>query len=114
MSTEKKIGKILNVRFGFGGYQGAEFGLFLTFGSKSGGWGVSDSVSTWGPEVTPPGNAGWTEADRSALYDKTMRKLGDLLVASKKHEVFQLVGVPVEVEFEGGRIKSWRVLEEVL
>ena len=41
-------------------------------------------------------------------------RISALLGDAKKTEVSRLAGVPVEVEFNGNVLKSWRVLKEVL
>ena len=114
MATETKLGRITAATFGRGGYQDVQFGLFLTFEGKS--WGVCASKATWDPANLKPNGSGfqWTEDGRSAELADLCRFLSDTLKAAKKEHVGQLVGVPVEVTFEGNMLKAWRVLDEVL
>jgi hypothetical protein len=56
----------------------------------------------------------WTEQDRGQELAEICRFLSSLLKAAKREHVGQLVGVPVEVTFDGNVLKDWRVLEEVL
>ena len=49
MVIKKELGQIQEVRFGHGGYQDVQMGLWLVMGKKGGGWGVSTSI-----------NAGWS------------------------------------------------------
>jgi hypothetical protein len=109
----KNLGKISRVRFGFGGYQDAQFGLSLTF--EGDGWGVSDFIgagwATW-IEVSP--NSEWSEVDRDAGYAKMCRRIDSILQKAKVKDVSQLKDMPVEVSFNGNTISDWRVLEEVL
>ena len=109
--TEKKIGKIKVASFGFGGYDDAMMGLSLTFGSDKEGWGVSDFKGTWANRSE---FAKWTEEDQRKAFADAVILLRDTLTAAKKKHVDQLIGVPVEVEFDNLTIKSWRILEEVL
>ena len=111
--TRKCIGKIKSVRFGSGGYQDAMFGLSVDLGSDKESWGVGDFKGMWGPEIDSKG-CQWTEADRDAGYAKMVRFVADLMQKAKVSEVHKLAGTPVEVEFDGNCLKSWRVLEEVL
>lgn len=111
-TTSKKIGKIQSISFGFGGYQDAMLGLSISLGSDS--WGVGDFRGGWGPQITCDKYCKWTEADRSKLYADTARFIGDLLTQAKKDKLSDLQGVPVEVEFDGMILKSWRILTEAI
>lgn len=112
--TTKEIGKITSARFGRGGYQDAMFGISIGLGSDKGGWGVGDFKGTWDLDTKVDRHTRWTEEDRDAEFAKTMRFISELLKQSKRDDVSKLVGVPVEVTFDGGLLKSWRVLEEAL
>lgn len=112
MSIRKEIGKITSATFGIGGYQDAMMGLSIGLGSK--GWGVSDFKGFWGPSIEVTKNSQWKESDRSKYYADTVRFVADVLTKAKKDDVSNLVGTPVEVEFDGNMLKSWRVLEEAL
>ena len=111
-ATEKKLGKIEWVSFGIGGYQDAMLGLSVTL--SGGSWVVGDFKGFWSQTIKCTTHSKWTEADRSAAYADTARFVDDLLRKAKKTDVAKLVGVPVEVEFDGMSLRSWRVLEEVL
>ena len=98
--------------FGFGGYQGAQFGLTLGFYGP--GWSVSTFAGPW---ARPPRDGDdWTEVDQSAAWAKACILLRETLQAAKKKDVAELEGVPVECVFEEGMhtLKSWRVLTEVI
>jgi len=115
MTNERKeLGKIQVFDVGFGGYQDAMLGVSIVLGGE--GWGVSDHRGTWSPSHTSVGkHTKWTEADRSKIFDETMRFIGATLSAAKVANTRKLIGVPVEVTFEGfNKLKSWRVLKEVL
>jgi hypothetical protein len=110
---EKKLGKIEEVRFGLGGYQGAMLGLHVTLGD--GGWGVGDSRANWDAEmIDSNGRSTWSESDRDGWYAEIMRYVSKLLKEAKVDSVDKLKGKPVEVTFEGNTLKSWRILTEVL
>ncbi len=113
MSTTTKIGKIKSISFGFGGYQDAMLGLSISLGSES-GWGVGDFRGGWGPQIACDKYCKWTEADRSEEYAKAVRFVGELLTQAKKDKLSDLQGVPVEVEFDGMTLKSWRILTEAI
>lgn len=111
MSAEtKELMKISSATFGVGGYQDAMFGLSLSFSSP--GSGVGTFVGGWGIERSE--RAKWSEADRMASIYEAAWLLKETLEKAKKRHVAELAGTPVEVTFENGVMKSWRVLEEVL
>lgn len=107
---ETRLGRITHATFGRGGYQDAQLGLSLQFGGD--GWGVGDFFGAW---FDPPtDSAKWGIDDqRSALADAVLR-LRDILRDAKRTDVSELVGVPVELVFDGNVLASWRVLKEVL
>lgn len=110
---EKKLGKIEEVCFGLGGYQGAMLGLHVTLGNGS--WGVGDSKANWDAEqIKWSKNTQWTEEDRDGSYAEIMRYVSKLLKDAKVDSVDKLKGKPVEVTFEGNTLKEWRILTEVL
>jgi hypothetical protein len=110
---EKKLGKIEDVRFGLGGYQGAMLGLHVTLGNGS--WGVGDTKSNWDSEqIKWSEHTKWTEEDRDGWYAEIMRYVSSLLKDAKVDSVDKLKGKPVEVTLDGNQLKSWRILTEVL
>ncbi len=113
MSTEKRLGKLKNVRFGHCGYQGAALGLALTIEGE--GWGVTDSKSAWDAELIESSeHSEWDESDRDRHYAEIMRYVSKLLADAKVESVDKLNGIPVEATFDGMVLKSWRILTEVL
>ena len=113
MSTEKRIGKITHATFGLGGYQDATLGLHLQFGS--GAWGVGTSHSAWDPETIKSDKyCTWNENDRNRQLVSICRKVSETLSKAKVGSVSELVGKPVEVEFDANGLKSWRILEEAI
>ncbi len=113
MDTQKTLGKITAAYFGISGYQGCEIGLFLAF--SAGHIGCSFSKSAWDAQrIECSKHAKWTEADRIKSYDEIVRYVSKVLADAKRENVAQLVGVPVELEFDCNTLKSWRVLTEVL
>lgn len=103
----KNLGKISGAQLGHDG--DGRFGLRLDFDMH--GSGVSTFVGHWS---TRPERAQWTTEDQAKAFADVMYLLRDTLTAAKRRDVSQLVGIPVEVTIEGGMLKSWRVLEEVL
>lgn len=96
---ETMIGKIESIKLGFGGYQDAMFGVSVTLSGK--GWSVGDFKGTWGHE--PDKFCKWTAEDQSKVFAETTLD-----------DIGRLKGKPIEAEFEDGRLKSWRILTEVL
>lgn len=111
MSTVKELGRITAATFGFGGYDDAMIGLSISIGGKS--WGSGDFKGEWAHKEVPQG-AKWTAESRLTRLGEAVLYLRDLLVAAKVKDVAELVGVPIEATFDGTRLQSWRVLEEVL
>ena len=109
--TEKKIGKIKSVRMGRGGYQDVMLGITFTLGS--GPWDVGDFWGAWSLSISAEG-AQWDEADRDAAFAKTMRRIDSLLSDAQVSSTDNLVGKPIEIEFDGGIMKSWRILTEAI
>ena len=110
---EKKLGKIQDVSFGLGGYQGAMIGIHVTLGNE--GWSVGDSRANWDAEqIECTEYTQWTEEDRDGWYAEIMRYVSKLLEEAKVDSVDKLKGKPVEVTFEGNTLKEWRILTEVL
>jgi len=102
--------KISRAEFGYGGYQDAMVGVDFTFSSP--GCGCGDFWGTWAIERSE--HAKWTEQSRIDTLGGVVMRLAKILDQAKKRHVGELVGVPVEVTFEGNALKSWRVLTEVI
>lgn len=112
-TSKKEFGKITRATFGFGGYQDANFGLTLTFEGK--GWGIGEFVSAGWQEALKPGKHNkWTEDNRTKLRAEMCRKIDNILTEAKVMSIDKLVGIPVEVTFNGSSLEDWRVLTEVL
>ena len=110
----KELGKIKSVRFGIGGYQDAQIGVFfsLQIGHSS---GVSDNRSGWDSNIIKcDERSQWTEVDRSETYNKIVRYVSDLLAAAKVDSIDDLVNIPIELTMDNMTLKSWRILTEVL
>ena len=110
--NNKILMKIANVRFGYGGYQDAMFGISVELSGK--GYGVGDFRGMWSIETKVTAGTKWTEEDRNKQFADTMRYVNQLLIDAKKQDVSQLKDVPVEATFEDNILKSWRILTEVL
>ena len=108
----KELGKISSCYIGRGGYQDAMIGLNLGFSGK--GWGVGTFIGGWDTSITVDKHTQWTEEDRAKQFADVIYKVDELLRQANKYKVEDLVGVPVEISFESGTLKSWRILEEVL
>lgn len=110
--TGKEIGKIKSVKFGHGGYQDVQFGIWLTFGSDATAWGVGTGEGFWITKWTE--HCKWSKEDRIKYLGELCLKISGWLSEAKVSSVEELKGIPVECEFEGNSLKSWRILKEVL
>lgn len=106
---DKALGKISRVSYGSGGHDGAMFGLSVTLSTDIGS--VDDFKGWW---TSYPAHAKYTKQDWEQAHLKATLEIMELLKQSKKSDVRQLEGVPVEVTFDGMTLKSWRILTEVL
>ena len=107
----KELGKIKSVRFGYGGYGDSQFGLSLTL--ASGCSCVNTGHQEWGLDISSRGTE-WDEAARDENFALIMRKTNQLMIDAKVKEVHELVGIPIEIEWDGNSLKDWRILTEVL
>ena len=108
--TGKILGKIVGLHYGFGGYQDAQFGLSVTLGGE--GYGVSDF---WGFWATRPGeHCKWTEEQQIKSFGETAMRIKEIMVEAKVDSLDKLKGAPVEITFDDGTLKEWRILKEVL
>ena len=110
--NEKRIGKIQKVNFGLGGYQDACLGISFQLGSDKQGWGVGDFKGTWAHK--PNKHCKWNEDDQTKAWGEMCRWIAELLSSAKVSSIEKLVGKPIEIEFEGMTLKSWRILEEAV
>ena len=108
----KELGKIKSISIGYGGYQDCQFGVFIELGGK--GWGVGDCRAYWGRAIQWNKECKWTEEDRAQAFGEALAWLDDLIIQAKKRNATELVGIPVEVTFDGNMLKSWRILTEVI
>ena len=112
---EKMLGKIVEAKFGLGGYQNTALGLHLTFESIKDKWGASYTQSFWDfNTIKYNENCKWDEDDRRDAYINIMIYVSNILDDAKVYTIDQLVNIPVEVVFEDNKIKDWRILTEVL
>lgn len=110
VSTRTELGRIQKIAFGWGGYQDAMIGVSITLGGKS--WGCGDFKGAWGIERSE--RCQWTEEDRLRQLGEACMWLKELLTKAKVQTIDQLQDVPIEATFDGNKLVSWRVLEEVL
>lgn len=112
--ARKELARIQSVRFGFGGYQGAMFGVSFTLSGK--GWGVEDFWGAWAPGVVDPDkHSQWTEAERSAQLADLCGRLSRLMKEAGVDEISKLTNMPIEVTFKDySMLDTWRLLTEVL
>lgn len=110
--TETMLGRIQSISFGFGGYQGAQFGVAVSLELNGGSVSTSDFRGAFPPDDKRD-EPNISDDKRTAISHTALWILS-LLVASKKQTIDQLVGVPIEATFDRMRLQSWRILTEVL
>jgi hypothetical protein len=106
-----KLGKIKSATFGIGGYQDSMIGLTINITGNADAWSVQDFRGTWRPDLSSK-DCRWDNPSKDLA--EAWRFVIETLIKSKKNDVSQLAGTPVEVCFDGNMLKSWRILEEVL
>ena len=111
-NMRKQIGKIQAISFGMGGYQDAMIGISVTLGSNKDCWGVGDFKGAFGRERSE--YAKWTEEDRIKQLGEMVMWAHKLMQQANVENLNDLVDKPVEVTFDGNRLKSWRILTEVI
>lgn len=107
----KELGKITRFEIGIGGYDDAMYGLSVTLMGKD-GWGVQDFDGTWMRE--PDKYCKWTKEEQQKIFSDVSFRVIDLMKKAKVRTTKEMVGIPVEVTFDGNKLESWRILEEVL
>jgi hypothetical protein len=89
------LGKIEKVKFGYGGYQDAMFGVSFTLSNS--GSGVCDFKGAWSSDIEVGEYTKWTEEDRSKQNDEMVRYINKLMKEAKVRTIDELQGIPVEV-----------------
>ena len=108
--VERKLGKIQFIKFGHGGYDGAQIGISFTLGGD--GWGTADFWGHWAGQRSE--NHKWTDMSRWADLGRVIMRIDNLLNEAKVNSIIELKGIPIEVIFQNNHLKSWRVLTEVV
>ncbi len=105
---QTKLGKLKYVRMGFGGYDYCMFGLQLTLDMK--GTCVEDFIcASWIGT-----HEGTDKAIRSSTQAQFVERMIDLMKDANIKDINELNGIPVEVTLDDNKLKSWRILTEVL
>jgi len=108
----KELMKISSIKFGMGGYQDAQFGVWINFSSKASG--VGTGYGFWSTPADK--NCKWTEEERIKFFGELTLKIIKWIEEAKVSSIDELKGIPVEVTFEHehGRLTDWRILTEVI
>lgn len=109
MPQDKWLAKIVSVRFGYGGYQEAQFGVWFDF--SGGGFGISDGRGQW---ASWSKSCEWTKESRIVAWGEMVDWIKGIMKEAKVHSLNELKGKPVEITTENSSLKSWRILTEVL
>jgi len=105
------LGKIVQAEFGTVKERDYFLGLQLAF-EFNGGFNVSDDGYH---TVNVSENCFWeSEIQKYERYERALKDLKRVLDDAKVNYVSELIGKPIEVEIEGDRLKSFRILTEVL
>lgn len=106
--AEKLLGKIYSVEFGFVPDREYLFGLRIEF--RMGGCGTC-----WNDTVNISKECKWESAEeRNKAITDMIDRLAEVMKVAGVNEVSKLKNIPVEVNFEDGWCKGFRVLTEVL
>ena len=106
--AEKYLGKIESVEFGFVPDREYLFGLRLEF--RMGGCGTC-----WSDTVNISEECKWeSKEERNKEITAMVDRLSAVMKDAKVNDVSKLKNIPVEVNFEDGWCKGFRVLTEVL
>ena len=85
-------------------------GLTTTLEGK--GWGVGDFKGH--ASYDPDEYSKWTPQERYIHLGVVFLFIRDCMEQAKVRRMKDMIGIPVEVIFDGNLLKSWRILEEVL
>lgn len=113
MKMSKKLGKISNIKFGYGGYQDAMLGLTISFEMQ--GSGVCDFKGFWDYHlIDHTTSCQWSEIERTGYLLDVIKLISNLLNDAKVSSLDKLKNKPVELTFEGNTLIEWRILTEVI
>jgi hypothetical protein len=108
--TEKLLGKISNVRFGFIPDYPFLFGLDLTFKLSD-----NSQIGTGGKYTVNISEAcKWSEEERNAALIDMMNQIIKIMKDAKITNISDLKNKPVEVTIDRNIFKDFRILTEVL
>lgn len=108
--TEKLLGKISNVRFGFIPDYPFLFGLDLTFKlSDNSGIGTGGKYT-----VNISETCKWSEEERNAALIDMINQIIKIMKDAKITNISDLKNKPVEVTIDRNIFKDFRILTEVL
>jgi hypothetical protein len=110
--SHKVFGKIRRVSYGYGGYQGAQFGIEFELGGTD--WATGDFWGFWGGEWSQ--GCKWTPEEQIHCHGDIAMRISRLLTSARVQTVADLKDIPIEAVLasESTRLESWRVLTEVL
>lgn len=108
---DKHLGKISEVKFGFGGYQDLQLGLTIKL-SFPGSGAETFLAGGWITEISE--YTKWTEDDRAREHASLCANLIKILKDAKVEDVADLKNKPIEATFERLVLTNWRILTEVL
>ncbi|GIN67066.1 hypothetical protein J41TS2_24870 [Bacillus sonorensis] len=105
------LGKIVQAEFGTLKERDFILGLQLSFKFNGGSYVSDGGYHT----VNVSENCFWeSESEKLEIYERTLKDLKKVLDDAKVNYVSELIGKPIEIEIEGDKFKSFRILTEVL
>ena len=108
-AIRKQFGKIASIRLGSGGYDDAMFGVTVIMSFD--GTGCQDFKGSW---QTYSHGAQYSKEQWEDSHHETYDWLRELMRQAKVDDFTKLAGAPIEAEFNGLKLSSWRILSEVL
>ena len=110
----KYLGKITKAEFGHCGYQNSFIGLALEFRFDKSAFVSQDITGGWYIGNKWNEHCKWTEKGNRLQHAIMAEKISQVLLDADCTYISQLVSTPVELELEGNKLVSWRVLTEVI
>lgn len=115
---EEKLGKIKDVYFGLGGYQGCQIVFYFKLGGEN--WDVTSLLDCgWGHTSEEdikkhPDWYCWDHDTRINQIGKRGWEVIQIMKDAKVSKLSDLIGKPVRVYQKGFQLDRWEILKEVL
>lgn len=104
----KKYGTIQKFEFTLFNEQ---IGIWFQMGSTLDRWACTSQNTFWSPDKKCSIHVSWSEEDRKDAYVSLVTQLCEMMRAANVENVHDLVGVSVEVQFNGDKMVSWKITD---